>query len=149
MRGLPEHHVDVEIEVRYAETDQMGVVHHANYLVWCELARTRLCLDAGIHYAEIEQRGLLLLVTGAQLSYRAAAFYGDVVRAACWVQRVGSRGVTFEYRIERASSHRGGKAGDLIATATTEHVWVDAATRRPIRFPAELVGAFERFLPTR
>src|SRR6188472_200432 len=87
------------IEVRYFETDQMGVVHHANYIVWCELARTRLCLEAGFHYAEIEKRGLLLLVTGVQLSYRAPARYGDTVRAACWVERVGSRGLSFEYRI--------------------------------------------------
>ena len=139
MRRLPPHHVDVEIEVRYAETDQMGVVHHANYLVWFELARTRLCLEAGFHYAEIERRGLLLLVTGAELSYRAPARYGERVRAACWVERVGSRAVTFAYRIERG--------GELLATGSTEHVWVDAGTRRPVRFPAQLKGPFERFLP--
>ena len=75
--------------MRYFETDQMGVVHHANYIVWCELARTRLCLEAGFHYAEIEKRGLLLLVTGVTLAYRAPARYGDTVRAACWVERVG------------------------------------------------------------
>ena len=86
----------------------MGVVHHANYIVWCELARTRLCLEAGFHYAEIEKRGLLLLVTGVHLSYRAPARYGDTVRAACWVERVSSRGVTFEYRIERADTARRG-----------------------------------------
>lgn len=139
MRGLPPHHVDVEIEVRYAETDQMGVVHHANYLVWFELARTRLCLEAGFHYAEIEKRGLLLLVTGAHLSYRAPARYGDVVTAACWVERIGSRGVTFDYRIERA--------GELVATGSTEHVWVDAVQRKPVRFPEELQAPFARFLP--
>ena len=82
----------------------MGVVHHANYIVWCELARTRLCLEAGFHYAEIEKRGLLLLVTGVHLTYRAPARYGDTVRAACWVERVGSRGVTFEYRIARSDA---------------------------------------------
>ena len=106
---LPPHHVDVDVEVRYFETDQMGVVHHANYIVWCELARTRLCLEAGFHYAEIEKRGLLLLVTGVHLSYRSPARYGDTVRAACWVDRVSSRGVTFEYRIER-----GDPAGTLL-----------------------------------
>ena len=139
MRGLPPHHVDADIEVRYAETDQMGVVHHATYLVWFEVARTRLCLEAGFHYAEIEKQGLLLLVTGARLSYRAPARYGETVTAACWVERVGSRGVVFAYRVERA--------GELLATGTTEHIWVDAATRRPVRFPAALKAPFERFLP--
>ncbi len=125
--------------MRYVETDQMGVVHHANYIVWFELARTRLCLEAGFHYAEIEKRGLLLLVTGVHLSYRAPARYGDTVHAACWVERVGTRGVTFEYRIERD--------GALLATGATEHIWVDARTRRPTRFPEELKAPFERYLP--
>jgi acyl-CoA thioester hydrolase len=129
----------VDIEVRYAETDQMGVVHHANYLVWFEVARTRLCQEAGFHYAEIEKRGLLLLVTGSQLSYRGPSRYGETVQVACWVERVASRGVVFGYRVDRD--------GALLATGSTEHIWVDAATRRPVRFPPELKGPFERFLP--
>lgn len=129
----------------------MGVVHHANYIVWCELARTRLCLEAGFHYAEIEKRGLLLLVTGVHLTYRAPARYGDTVRVACWVERVGSRGVTFEYRIARADAAdpAASAATTLLASAATEHVWVDAGTRRPVRFPEELKAPFERFLPPR
>ena len=70
MHRAPAHAAHARIEVRYAETDQMGIVHHANYLVWFEQARTRLCSEAGLHYSEIEKRGYLLLVTGAQLSYR-------------------------------------------------------------------------------
>ena len=139
MLHAPPHAVHVRTEVRYAETDQMGVVHHANYLVWFELARTRLCLEAGFHYAEIEKRGLLLLVTGAELSYRAPARYGESVDVACWVERVGSRGVTFDYRVERD--------GELVATGSTDHIWVDATLRRPTRFPEELRGPFERFMP--
>jgi len=139
--ALPPRHVDVEVEVRYAETDQMGVVHHANYLVWFELARTRLCLEAGFHYAEIEKRGLLLLVTGVQLSYRLPARYGERVTSSCWVERVGSRGVTFGYRVSRGE--------DLLATGSTEHIWVDATSRRPTRFPAELEEPFRTFLPVR
>jgi acyl-CoA thioester hydrolase len=139
VHDAPPHHVAVDIEVRYAETDQMGVVHHANYLVWFEVARTRLCQEAGFHYAEIEKRGLLLLVTGSHLSYRGPSRYGETVEVACWVERIASRGVVFGYRVARG--------GDLLATGSTEHVWVDAATRRPVRFPTELKGPFERFLP--
>ena len=117
----------------------MGVVHHANYLVWFEVARTELCREAGFHYAEIERQGLLLLVTGARLSYRAGARYGDTVDVACWVDRVASRGVTFAYRVTRD--------GALLATGATEHIWVDATDRRPTRFPPALVEPFRRFLP--
>ncbi len=140
-RSLPPRHVDVDVEVRYAETDQMGVVHHANYLVWFELARTRLCLEAGLHYAEIEKQGLLLLVTGARLTYRAPARYGETVVSSCWVEHLGSRAVTFAYRVSRG--------GDVLATGATEHIWVDALTRRPARFPDELVAPFAAFVPER
>jgi acyl-CoA thioester hydrolase len=139
MHQAPPHAVHASIEVRYAETDQMGIVHHANYLVWFEQARTRLCLEAGFHYADIERRGFLLLVTGANLSYRGPSRYGDLVDVACWVDRVGSRGVTFAYRVSRD--------GALLATGSTEHIWVDAAARRPTRFPEDLKEPFSRFLP--
>lgn len=139
MRTTPPKHAEVEIEVRYAETDQMGVVHHANWIVWLELARTRLCLDAGFHYSEIEKQGLLLLVTSVEISYRGAARYGESVVVSCWVHEVGSRAVTFAYHVRRGEA--------LLATATTGHVWVDATSRRPVRFPEELKAPFEAFLP--
>ena len=139
MHRTPPNAAHARIEVRYAETDQMGIVHHANYLVWFEQARTRLCSDAGLHYAEIEKKGYLLLVTGASLSYRGPSRYGDEVDVACWVDKVFSRGVTFAYSVTRGDA--------LLATGTTEHIWVDQATRKPTRFPEELHGPFERFLP--
>lgn len=138
-RHKPAHFATAEVEVRYAETDQMGVVHHANYLIWFELARTRLCMEAGFHYSQIEKEGYLLLVTGAQLSYRAPARYGDRVLVHSWVDRLSSRGVTFSYCVEREQQ--------VLATGSTEHVWVDAATRRPIRFPEAFYPPFSRFLP--
>ena len=90
---------EIEIEVRYAETDQMGVVHHSNYLVWFELARTSLCSLSGYHYADIENLGYLLMVTGAELNYRRSARYGDTVTVSCWIDRLGSRGLTFGYEV--------------------------------------------------
>jgi acyl-CoA thioester hydrolase len=126
--------IRVPIEVRYAETDQMGVVHHANYLVWFEVARTRLCAEAGFHYAEIERQGHLILVTGAALSYRGAAHYGDHLDVGCRLERLWSRGLSFAYRVLRED--------ELLVTGTTEHVWVDAATRRPRRIPAPFSEAF-------
>ena len=64
---------EVDVEVRYAETDQMGVVHHANYLIWFELARTNLCTQSGFHYRQIEELGYLLMVTAAEVRYRQGA----------------------------------------------------------------------------
>ena len=80
---------EIDVEVRYAETDQMGVVHHANYVVWFELARTRLCSLSGFHYADIERLGYLLMVTGVEARYHRPARYGDTVRGRLLVRAAG------------------------------------------------------------
>jgi acyl-CoA thioester hydrolase len=127
---------EIEVEVRYAETDQMRVVHHANYVVWFELARTRLCALSGYHYAEIEKLGYLLMVTGVEVRYRKPARYGDTVRVACWGERLASRGVRFAYEVL--------KDGELLATGATDHIWIEAATGRPCRTPEPLREPFRR-----
>lgn len=124
----------VDVEVRYAETDQMGVVHHAHYLVWFELARTRLCARSGFHYRDIEEAGHLLVVTGAELQYRQPARYGDIVQIACWLSRYASRTLGFGYRVERD--------GDLLCRGETRHVWLDRESRRPTRIPEALATSF-------
>jgi acyl-CoA thioester hydrolase len=129
-----EHSVDVE--VRYAETDQMGVVHHAEYVVWFEIARTRLCATSGWHYADIERLGTLLMVTRVDVSYRLPARYGETVQVVCTLARLGSRGLAFAYRVTRG--------GELLARGTTEHVWVDRASGRPCRMPEVLAEPFRR-----
>lgn len=127
--------VTIDLEVRYAETDQMGIVHHANYVVWFELARTRLCAQSGFHYAEIEDLGYLLMVVGVDVTYRSPARYGETVSVHCWVENLQSRGVHFGYEVR-------GEEG-LLATGTTRHVWVSKETRRPCRTPKELLRPFE------
>jgi acyl-CoA thioester hydrolase len=127
---------EIDIEVRYAETDQMGVVHHANYVVWFEVARTHLCELSGFHYADIEKMGYLLMVTGVEVSYRRPARYGDVARVICWGERMASRGLRFAYEVR--------KGGELLATGATEHVWIEANTGRPCRIPEPLREPFRK-----
>ena len=107
-----------EFRVRYAETDQMGVVYHANYLVWCEIGRTDFIRMAGQSYAELEARGVLLAVSDASLRFHASARYDDAIRVRTTLRRVGSRGLTFAYRIERAAD------GVLLVSAETSLVSV-------------------------
>lgn len=125
----------VEIEVRYFETDQMGHVHHANFIVWFELARTRLCGLSGVPYSQMEEMGYLLVVTGVELRYRQPAHYGQTVEVTTWIERLGSRLARFAYDVRRGD--------DLLATGATEHVWVERATRRPCRMPEALRAPFE------
>ena len=128
--------IATEIEVRYAETDQMGVVHHANYVVWFELARTRLCAASGFHYADIEKMGYLLMVTAVQASYRKPARYGDTINVVCWNDRLGSRGLHFAYEVR--------KEEEVLVTGATEHIWVETASGRPCRMPEALREPFRR-----
>jgi acyl-CoA thioester hydrolase len=127
---------EMEVEVRYAETDQMGVVHHANYVIWFELARTRLCSLSGFHYADVERLGYLLMVTGVEVRYHRPARYGDVVRILCWCEHMGSRSLRFVYEVRHGEAK--------LVSGATEHIWIDKATGRPCRTPEPLREPFQR-----
>lgn len=121
----------VRLRVRYAETDQMGVVHHSVYPVWFEVARSSLSRAVGVPYSGWERRGYLLMVAEVTCRYRRPAHYDDEVVVWVRVRSVASRGVVFEYRVENA-------AGALLAEGETRHVVVDRATGRPATLPADL-----------
>ena len=112
-----------EFRVRYGETDQMGVVYHAHYLVWCEIGRTDHIRRFGMSYAEMERAGLLLAVAEANLRYHASARYDEMVRVETTLSQVRSRAVTFDYLITNADT------GEKLATASTKLVAVDREGR--------------------
>jgi acyl-CoA thioester hydrolase len=107
-----------EVRVRYAETDQMGVAYHANYLVWCEVGRTDFIRELGVTYAEMERQGVQLAVADAHLRYHASARYDDVIRIETRLTEVGSRKVAFAYELLRVPEP-GAVTGDRLATAST------------------------------
>ena len=106
-----------EIEIRYAETDQMGIVYHANYLVWMEIGRTKLIEDLGYTYAGLEADGYLSPVTDLSIQYKAAMKYGQKATVRTWIESHGRLRTTYGYEI----LHEDGK---IAATATSEHVVV-------------------------
>lgn len=120
-----------EFRVRYAETDQMGVVYHANYLVWCEVGRTDLIRELGLPYAQLEREGVMLAVAEAGMRFHAPARYDDRIRVETTVSDVRSRTVTFEYRIFHADTDA------RLVTATTTLVALDRDSR-PMRLPDDL-----------
>jgi acyl-CoA thioester hydrolase len=124
-------HVQVsELRVRYAESDQMGVVYHANYLVWCEIGRTDLIRRFGMSYAELERQGVALAVSEASLRYHGSARYDDRIRVETRLAEVRSRAVAFDYLIANADT------GERLVTARTVLVSLDGAGR-PTMLPAE------------
>jgi len=93
---------ETEVRVRYAETDQMGIVHHSNYLVWFEAARSELCRSKGFSYKEMEDEGdALLVVAEAYVRYKSPAFYEDILTVRTHVSEVRSRSIRFTYEVHR------------------------------------------------
>lgn len=143
MRGTvdPARHVDARVRVRYKETDQMGIAHHANYLPWFEIGRTDLCRSIGISYREIEERGFLLVVTEIGCRYRTPFRYDDEVVIRTGVEVASPRAMRFVYEL------RDGSGATLHATGFSSHVWLDRASRRPVSVSGAMVESFRRFLP--
>ncbi len=111
----------VDLRVRYAETDQMGVAHHANYLIWCELARTSHMRHLGVSYRDLEAQGLRLPVVDVHIRYRAPARYDDEIRVRCWVRDAASRRIEFGYVVERLTDEL------ILATARTSLIAVNSS----------------------
>ncbi|MGH9404333.1 MAG: acyl-CoA thioesterase [Terriglobia bacterium] len=108
------------LRVRYAETDQMGVVYHANYLVWFEIGRTDFCRQRGFAYREMEEGdGLYIMVAEARCRYKAPARYDDEIEVRTTLRGMRKRVLIFGYEVFRPLT------GDLLAEGETVHVVTD------------------------
>lgn len=129
-----------EVEVRYAETDQMGVVYHANYLVWMELGRTKLISDIGFNYAQMEKEGVISPVIDIEASYKRPLRYGETATIHTWIEEYDGLRVTYGYEIFKES-------GELSLTGKSKHVCVKKDSFRPIsikRFFPQWHEAYEK-----
>jgi acyl-CoA thioester hydrolase len=99
---MPPEPTVAEFRVRYAETDQMRVVYHSNYLVWCEIGRTEYLRQRYASYAVVERSGVTLAVAEANIRYHAPARYDDMIRVTTTLSEVRSRALTFDYLITEA-----------------------------------------------
>jgi len=114
------------LRVRYKETDQMGVVHHANYLSWFEMGRTELIREAGLSYRQLEERGILLPLTDTSLSFKYPARYDDEIEVRTWVEEISPVRIVFAYEIRRAADEQ------LLVTGKTHHAFT-TPDFRPVR----------------
>ena len=115
----------VSFPVRYAETDQMGVVYHANYLVWMEIGRTKLIEDLGFSYAKMEESGILAPVIDIQASYKKPCKFGETVTVKTWIDYYDGLRITYGYEIYKEN-------GDLAVIGKSAHVCVKKENFRPI-----------------
>jgi acyl-CoA thioester hydrolase len=121
--------VETEVNVRYAETDQMGVVYYANYLVWFEVGRAAWCKAKGFHYAEMESTdGRYLMVAEASCRYKAPAHFEEDIVVRTALAKASDRVIRYRYEICNKNT------GQLLATGETAHI-ITNLTHRPARLP--------------
>ncbi len=119
---------DVPIRVRYNETDQMGIVHHSNYIFYYEVARTELMRSLGTSYREMEERGALLVIRDVRSHFIAPAYYDEILTVRVSIAQMPTVKVAFEFEIFNTR-------GELIHTGEVVLACVDKETRRPKRAP--------------
>ena len=128
--------VETAVNVRYAETDQMGIVYYANYLVWFEVGRVAWCKAKGFHYGEMEARDdCFLIVAEAKCRYKVPARFEEDILVRTRLAKATDRVIRYQYEIRRKPS------GQLLATGETAHVVTDR-NYRPVRLPDRYRGYF-------
>jgi acyl-CoA thioester hydrolase len=127
--------VETRVRVRYAETDQMGVVYYANYFIWMEIGRVEFCRTSGIRYRDIEAEGFLLVVAEANCRYLAPARYDDEIVISTTLADPSPRMPRFHYEIADVTT------GRVIATGYSKHIWC-GSDFRPQKLPQKYWPAF-------
>jgi acyl-CoA thioester hydrolase len=122
--------------VRYAETDQMGVVYHSNYVIWFEVGRVEALRQLGLTYKEMEQDGCHLPVVEVRCRYKAPARYDDLITVRTRLKKIRSNLIRFGYEIVRAAD------GTLLAEGETVHLTLDDRGERRT-FPEKYLAAFQ------
>jgi len=123
---------EIKVRVRYAETDQMGVVYYANYLVWFEVARTEYLRALGVQYTGLEKKGIYLVVAESNCKYKAPLKYDDHITIETVVNYLKASSLEFGYKVFLGKK--------LMALGRTAHVFVKR-NGRPTRIPEEVIKA--------
>jgi acyl-CoA thioester hydrolase len=129
--------VDIEIRVRYAETDKMGVAYYANYFVWFEVGRAELCRKKGFSYADLEALGYILVVTDAHCHYRNSARYDETIVIRTRLKGINKRMITFGYQLLRNGSE------EELAEGETRHLSI-GPNGKPKSLPDQFVDLLSR-----
>lgn len=133
---MSEFRFSTDLAVRFAETDAQGIAHHANYLVWFELARVAYLAEYAGGYSSIREQGLESLVLESKVRYRQPARFDDRLTISTRVGELRGARFRFDYEIKRGDT--------LLADGWTSHACVDAKTLRPTRIPESLIEAIAR-----
>ena len=130
---MKELYFDYVLRTRYAETDQMGVVYYGNYPQYLELGRVEWLRSIGFTYKAMEEEGVMMPVVSLQIQYKKPALYDELITIRTKLKELPSTKIEFDYEILN-------EKGELLSTANTVLVFVDARTFRPVRCPEKVLN---------
>ena len=133
------HFISHPIRVRYADTDQMGFVHHSNYLRYFEIARLEWLRKLGFSYKTMEENKFFLPVASATVQYKKPCYFDDLLKVCITLTTIPQASLDFEYSIYNEKE-------ELVATGTTRLAFFNAITKTPTRCPKELAVCFQSVL---
>lgn len=131
------HTSEVEIRVRYAETDQMGFVYYGNYATFFEIARVEALRSVGISYKDMEAEGVLLPVVDFKIKYLAPATYDDLILVKTTIETMPTSKIYFRYECFKGEK--------LLTTAETTLVFLNRETMRPTKCPEKVTKALQPY----
>ena len=134
---MKELYFDYVLRTRYAETDQMGVVYYGNYPQYLELGRVEWLRSIGFTYKAMEEEGVMMPVVSLQIQYKKPALYDELITIHTKLKELPSTKIEFDYEILN-------ERGELLSTANTILVFVDAKTFRPVRCPEKVLKLIEK-----
>lgn len=123
---------EIQIRVRYGETDQMGVVYHGNYALYLETGRIEWLRKLGISYRKMEESGIMLPVVSMSLNFKKSARYDDLINVKTQLKNRPTAKIEFDYEITSES-------GEIIALANVVLAFIDMKTNRPVRAPQNIL----------
>ncbi len=126
---------ELNIDVRYYETDQMGIVHHSNYIRYFECGRVDMLKKVGLPMEKIEAAGVMMPVVGVECRYRVPAKFGDVLKVVTLVDELPLAKMVIRSEVYNP-------AGELCCSGAVTIGFIDSQTRRPIRCPENFKSAF-------
>ena len=127
-----------EIQISYADTDMMGIIYHANYLIWFELGRTQLISEVGFSYVEMEKSGFCSPVLKAEITYRKPIRYGDRAIVKTWIEENHGLKTTYGYEVINGD-------GEICTFGTTLHIVVRKDDFKPVRFMNYFPAWFKKY----
>ena len=129
---------EIEIRVRYGETDQMGYVYHGNYAQYLEMGRIEWLRKLGVSYKKMEEDGIMLPVLSLNINFKKSAYYDDVINVKTQLLKMPSARIEFEYEIKN-------EKGEIITNANTVLVFVNMKTKKPIRCPNYILDKLQKY----